>query len=62
MKQKILKQVFALALGGALTGAAGATIDPEHFKSSFTELGKLAGAGAVAAVWTLNIRAPKDHF
>ena len=61
LKKKILKHLAALVIGGALSGAAGAQIDPDHIGQSFKELGKLAAAGAAASIWTLNIRAPKDE-
>lgn len=60
MLKMILKQVAALALGGALTAGAGVAIDPDHLGQSLMTLGKLALSGAVAALITLHVRAPKD--
>ena len=60
MLKMILKQVAALAIGGALTAGASVAIDPAHLSESLLTLGKLALSGAVAALITLNIRAPKD--
>ena len=61
MRTNLLKHLFALALGGMPTAGAGATIDPEHLGRSLKELVQLAASGAVAAVVTLHIRAPKDN-
>jgi hypothetical protein len=61
MMKAFLKHLAAIALGGALSGLAGANIDPNHMGGSLKDLGKLAGAGALGAVITLNMRAPKDE-
>jgi hypothetical protein len=59
--KKLLKNVAAIAIGGALTGGAAAKIDPDHFKDSLKNLGRVAGAGAAGALWAMNTRAPKDE-
>jgi len=61
MRKKILKNLAALALGGAISSMVGVKIDPEHFGKSLRELGAQAAMGAGLAVVSLNVRAPKDE-
>jgi hypothetical protein len=61
MKKAILKNVLALALGGAISSMVGVKIDPDHFGKSVKELGTQAAMGAGLAVIGLNVRAPKDE-
>lgn len=60
LRKAILKQLLAVALGGACTALAGAKIDPDHLGASLKELGKLAATGSAIGVIGLNARAPKD--
>ena len=60
MKKKLIKQIVAIALGGAFSGIGAAQVDPDHFGKSLKTAGVLAGMGAITAVVGLNTRAPKD--
>lgn len=61
MKKALLKNVLALAIGGAVASAVGVRIDPDHFGKSLKEMGTQAAMGAGLAVIGLNTRAPKDE-
>lgn len=60
MKKAILKNVLAIALGGAFSAVGAARLDPSHFGKSLTDAGVLAGMGALTALTGLHTRAPKD--
>ncbi len=40
MKKKLLKNLLALVIGGALSSAAAVEIDPDHFGKSLKAMGK----------------------
>ena len=60
MKKKIAKQILALVLGGAFSAVGAAQMDPDHLGKSLKNAGALAGMGAMTALVSLNVRAPKD--
>lgn len=60
MKKKLLKNLLALVIGGALSSAAAVEIDPDHFGKSLKDMGKQAAAGGAGALIMLHMRAPKD--
>lgn len=61
MKKKLIKQIVAIALGGAFSGLGAAQVDPDHFSGSLKAAGVMAGMGAITALVGLNTRAPKDE-
>lgn len=61
VKKKLLKNLAALAIGGFISGASTALLDPEHFGDSLKALAKAGAAGAGIAVVSLNIKSPREQ-
>lgn len=62
MKKSLLKNLLAMALGGALSSVAVVKVDPDHFQESLKRLATVALAGAATGIIGLNVRAPKDDL